>query len=117
MSTDAPGVRENVVLDNINTEYPHISRDNLVKKLFDRLMHFPIVHIASPMGSGKTSILNLFAHRYSESVECLSYSLLNKSPQDALKLAGVQSDGRLSITLKDKCDHHLVVIMLDDCQK
>ena len=106
-----------MILDNIFTKYPHISRDNLVKMLFDRLILVRIVHIASPMGSGKTSIMNLFAHLYRELVECMYHSLLNQSLQDALKHAGVQPDGRLSITLKDKCDHHLVVIMLDDCQK
>jgi len=116
-STDPPNIKANVILDNIFTKYPHISRDNLVKMLFDRLILVRIVHIASPMGSGKTSIMNLFAHHYSESVECLYHSLLNQTPQDALEHAGVQPDGRLSITLKDKCDDHLVVIMLDDCQK
>ena len=61
--------------DGINTNWPHLSRDALVLKL-DALFTLnnvarQFVLIASPAGSGKTSLLRLFQVAVRKSVHCI----------------------------------------------
>lgn len=106
----------NVALDNISVTAPHLARDALVEKLHDMILQTPLVHISAPMGSGKTSILNLLAHKYRSKFDCAVVGLRAMEPVAALASLGVLYETRqLTPELKGLCDHHMVVLMLDDC--
>ena len=108
----------NTGLDNIETNAPHLPRAGLVEALYDKVLSSRIVHISAPMGSGKSSLLNLFYRAYSSQFECLRVSLVDMDPVTCLAHCGVMwGERQLSLDLKSKCEDHIVIIMMDDCQR
>ncbi|KUF86723.1 hypothetical protein AM587_10001003 [Phytophthora nicotianae] len=95
-------------------QYPHLSRDVLVEKLYEAIIRTNFVLLSSPSGSGKTSLLTLFARKHPE-ISCAPIAFDN-STQDATTLLSTYGVN----VCKKACDiprGKLCVLMLDDCQR
>lgn len=93
---------------------PHLSRDVLVEKLHEAIIRTNFVLLSSPSGSGKTSLLTLFARKHPE-ISCVPIAF-DSSTQDATTLLSTYGVN----VCKKACDilrGKLCVLMLDDCQR
>ncbi|KAL3664643.1 hypothetical protein V7S43_010392 [Phytophthora oleae] len=79
----SPSFRQ--LADRLNLENPHLPRVGLVQKLYDSILVTNIVLLSSPAGSGKTSLLTLFALQFPEFVTyLLCFVILRKTPRHCL---------------------------------
>ncbi|RKP17988.1 hypothetical protein ROZALSC1DRAFT_23665 [Rozella allomycis CSF55] len=98
-------------LDGINLQTPHLQRSGLLAKLCGMYESSSFVLLSSPSGSGKTSLLNLFAARMD--IGCIYISCLDEEEtlSDLLKPHGIDLKNE-TVT-----DDRPRVIMLDSAQK
>ncbi|KAL8012180.1 putative AAA+ ATPase domain, P-loop containing nucleoside triphosphate hydrolase [Plasmopara halstedii] len=100
--------------EGINVQYPHLSRDVLVEKLYEAIIRTNFVLLSSPSGSGKTSLLTLFARKHPE-ISCAPIAF-DGSTEDATTLLSTYGVN----VYKKACDipsGKLCVLLLDDCQR
>ncbi|KAE9012476.1 hypothetical protein PR003_g15136 [Phytophthora rubi] len=107
-----PPLRPNA--GGLNLEMPHLSRDALVQKLYNNILDTDFVLLSSPAGSGKTSLLTLFARRYPK----FRYiSIAFHDPEaDVTALVGMHGVDIVNKTCRLPHDK-ITVFMLDDCQQ
>ncbi|KAG2759954.1 hypothetical protein Pcac1_g28030 [Phytophthora cactorum] len=100
--------------EGLNLQHPHLSRDALVEKLHEAVIRTNFVLLSSPSGSGKTSLLTLYARKHSE-ISCIDVTF-DSTTKGATALL---SNYGVNVRTK-KCDipkGKLCVLMLDDCQR
>ncbi|KAL8006977.1 putative AAA+ ATPase domain, P-loop containing nucleoside triphosphate hydrolase [Plasmopara halstedii] len=100
--------------EGINVQHPHLSRDVLVEKLYEAIIRTNFVLLSSPSGSGKTSLLTLFARKHPE-ISCAPIAF-DGSTEDATTLLSTYGVN----VYKKACDipsGKLCVLLLDDCQR
>ncbi|RKP15796.1 hypothetical protein ROZALSC1DRAFT_26038, partial [Rozella allomycis CSF55] len=97
--------------DGINLQKPHLQRSGLLEKLCGMYESSPFVLLSSPAGSGKTSLLNLFAAKARMDIECIYISCLKKTLSDLLKPHGIDLENETVTGDRPR------VIMLDDAHK
>ncbi|RKP16259.1 hypothetical protein ROZALSC1DRAFT_25485, partial [Rozella allomycis CSF55] len=94
--------------DGINLLKPHIERRSLLERLCG-IFTTSFVLLSSPAGSGKTSLLALFAAKMD--IECIYMYCLKKTLSDMLKPHGIDLKNKTVTGDKPR------VIMLDSAQK
>ncbi|KAE9073248.1 hypothetical protein PF010_g25145 [Phytophthora fragariae] len=104
-----------VCMFGLRPDAPRLERDQLLNKINTSLTRDlrRFVLLAAPHGSGKRSILLLFAQRYPE-LHCIDVMLMrNSSPNDALRQHGLDICGKESSLSED--EQH--VILIEDAQR
>ena len=100
--------------EGIYFDFPHLSREELVEDLYQKVIRSQFVLLSSPAGSGKTSLLTLFVNRHPE----LNYIPIwfyheGADPLEILASHGIDVIQRKCVRQDDKS----IVFVLDDCQR
>lgn len=100
--------------EGLDLEYPHLSREKLLQDLYTAVSQTNFTLLSAPAGSGKTSLMTMFAEKYPEFRHIPVHNFSTSSdPIETLYEHGLDLiKGKCSIQDERKC-----VFMLDDCQR
>ncbi|KAG7375616.1 hypothetical protein PHYPSEUDO_000460 [Phytophthora pseudosyringae] len=100
--------------EGIDLDLPHLSRDELVQKLYSAITGTNFVLLSSPAGSGKTSLLTLFARQYPGfRYVPIAFDSATADATMILSSHGVDICGKKCVIPRGE----LCVFMMDDCQR
>lgn len=99
----------------INVHTDHLRREQLVGKLDDLVKNNTVVIISAPMGSGKTSLLQLYNAAKTDVYKFLYYPMSRMTPADVMIKLGITRDDELDSNSVLKTEG-TVIVMVDDCQ-
>jgi energy-coupling factor transporter ATP-binding protein EcfA2 len=100
--------------EGINLKFPYLSREELVENLHVNVLQTNFVLLSAPAGSGKTSLMTIFAKKHPELLNIFIYCFGTKEdPYKTLATYGLDIiQENCSISNDRDC-----VFMLDDCQR
>ena len=102
------------VSEGIYLDFPHLSREELVENLYQKVINSQFVLLSSPAGSGKTSLLILLVDQHPE-LNNIPIWFYNEgvNPTEILASHGISVIQRKCVRQDDKP----IVFVLDDCQQ